>query len=73
MKLAPIILFVYNRFDLFDTLMNSLKKIYPIEIKEWNKVSLKFKKRFNKIKKIDRIIKILFKFIGTEYSSHILY
>ena len=67
------ILFVYNRFDLFDTLMNSLKKIYPIEIKEWNKVSLKFKKRFNKIKKIDRIIKILFKFIGTEYSSHTIY
>ena len=66
------ILLVYNKFNLFDKILLSLKSIYLNEIKDWNNISLRCKK-FKKINRINKVANIFFKFIGTEYSSHILY
>jgi hypothetical protein len=67
------ILLVYNKFDLFDKILVGLESIYLNEIKDWNNISLRFKKRFKKINRINKGTNIFFKFIGTDYSSHILY
>jgi FkbM family methyltransferase len=67
------IIILYNRFDLLDRLNILLEKKHPETILQNKNINYVLRKRFDRVKKINKLFNIFLKLFGYEYSNHILY